>query len=184
VLRGTPDVDATKERLVDTWETTRDALSPHLNAAREAMTPYVDEARTRLAPTVERLAPTVDAARAKIKSDVVPAVVSAAETARANSAPARAEAKQRATDALLVLRGTKPAKRRRWPLALACLVGGAALGAAAGMRKAGQPAGYTPAPFPAAQPPTTEAPAAQARTAETPATKAATGVSKPAKPSR
>ena len=181
MLRATPDVDATKERLVDTWETTRDALSPRLVAAREAMTPYVDEARTRLAPTVERIAPTVDAARTKIKSDVVPAVVSATETARKNSAPARAEAKQRATDALLVLRGTKPAKRRRWPLALACLVGGAALGAAAGMRKAAQQTGYTPAPFPAAQPPASESPAA---TAETPATTSATGVSKPAKPSR
>lgn len=184
VLRATPDVDATKERLVDTWETTRDALSPRLVAAREAMTPYVDEARTRLAPTVERLAPTVDAARTKLRSDVVPAVVSAAETARTNSAPARAEAKQRAADALLVLRGAKPAKRRRWPLALACLVGGAALGAYAGMRKTAQPTGYTPAPFPAAQPPAAESPTTGAPTAETPATRSATGVSKPAKPSR
>jgi hypothetical protein len=185
VLRATPDVDATKERLVDTWETTRDALSPHLIAAREAMTPYVDEARTRLTPAVERIAPAVDAARTKLRTDVVPAVVAAAETARKDSAPARAEAKQRAADALLVLRGTKPTKRRRWPLALACLVGGAAMGAYAGMRKAAnQPTGYTPAPFPAAQPPTTETPAAGGSTAETPATKSATGVSKPAKPTR
>src|SRR3954471_2098655 len=180
LLRATPDVDATKDRLVDTWETTRDALSPRLTAAREAMTPYVDEARTRLTPAIDRVAPAVDAARTRIRTDVVPTVMAAAETARKDSAPARAEAKQRATDALLVLRGTKPAKRRRWPLALACLVGGGALGAYAGLRKAAaQPTGYTPAPFPAAQPPTTEAP-----TAETPATPSATGVSKPAKPSR
>jgi hypothetical protein len=185
VLRATPDVDATKERLVDTWETTRDALSPHLIAAREAMTPYVDEARTRLTPAAQRIAPAVDAARTKIRTDVVPAVVAAAETARKDSAPARAEAKQRAADALSVLRGTKPVRRRRWPLALVCLVGGAAVGVYAGMRKAAdQPAGYAPAPFPAAQPAATEATSPGAATVETPATKSATGVSKPAKPSR
>lgn len=179
MLRSTPDVDATRDRLVETWEMTRDALSPRLVAARDAMTPYVDEARTRLTPAVERLAPAVDAARTKLRTDVVPAVVSAAETARDNSGPARAEAKKRAADAYLVLRGAKPAKRRRWPLALACLIGGGALGAYAGMRRAAQAPGYTPAPFPAAQPPTAPAP-----TAETPATPNATGVSKPAKPSR
>lgn len=167
MLRTTPDVEATKDRLIETWETTRNVVSPHLVAARDAMSPYVDEARTRLNPAMERLAPAVDDARETLRKKVVPAVVSAAENARDSSAPARAEAKQRAGDALLVLRGTKPAKRRRWPLALTCLIGGAALGAYAGMRRAAaQPTGYSPAPFPAAQPPadpsaTTEAPAAQ-----------------------
>lgn len=180
MLRTTPDVDAAKDRLVDTWETTRDAVSPRLVAARDAMTPYVDEAKNRLSPTVDRLAPAVDTARTKLRKDIVPAVVSAAETARDNSAPARAEAKQRASEALLVLRGAKPAKRRRWPLALACLVGGAALGAYAGMKRTAAPSGgYTPAPFPAAQPPTDASP-----TAETPATPSATGVSQPTKRSR
>jgi len=180
VLRTTPDVDAAKDRLVDTWETTRDAMSPRLVAARDAMTPYVDEAKTRLSPAVERLAPAVDTARTRLRKDIVPAVVAAAESARDNSAPARAEAKQRAGDAILVLRGAKPAKRRRWPLAFACLVGGAALGAYAGMRKAAaQPTGYTPAPFPAAQPPADPSP-----TVETPATPSATGVSEPTKRSR
>ena len=179
MLRSTPDVDTAKDRLVETWEITRDAVSPRLVAARDAMTPYVDEARTRLSPTIDRLAPAVDAARTKLRTDVVPAVVAAAESARDNSGPARAEAKQRAADAYLVLRGAKPRKRRRWPLALACLIGGGALGAYAGMRRAAQTPGYTPAPFPAAQPPDTGAP-----TAETPATPTATGVSKPAKPAR
>jgi hypothetical protein len=178
VLRSTPDVDATKDRLVDTWETTRDVVAPRLVAAREAVTPYVDEARARLTPAVERITPAVDDARDKLRKQVVPAVVAAAETARSNSAPARAEARQRAGDALLVLRGAKPAKRRRWPLALACLVGGAALGAYAGMRKAAQPAGYTPAPFPAAQPPSDSAPPAEAPTST------AAGTPKPTKPSR
>jgi hypothetical protein len=179
VLRSMTDVDATKDRMVETWETTRDVLSPRLVAAREAMTPYVDEARTRLTPAVERIAPAVDAARTKLRSDVVPVVVAAAETARDNSAPARAEAKQRATDALLVLRGAKPDKRRRWPIALACLIGGGALGAYAGMRRSGQSAGYTTAPFPAAQPPADPAP-----TAETPTTSSVAGVSKPTKRAR
>jgi hypothetical protein len=177
VLRSTPDVDAAKDRLIDTWETTRDALSPRLVAARDAVTPYVDDARTRLSPTVERLAPAVDAARTKLRTEVVPAVVAAAGTAKDNSAPVRAEAMQRASDAMLVLRGAKPAKRRRWPIALACLIGGAALGAYAGMRRSAQPTGYNPTPFPAAQPPTDPAP-----TAETPTTSTAAGVSKPAKP--
>lgn len=180
MLRTTPDVDATKDRLIDTWETTRNAVSPRLVAARDAMSPYVDEARTRLTPAMERLAPAMDDARETLRKKVVPAVVSAAENARENSAPARAEAMQRASDALLVLRGTKPPKRRRWPLALMCLLGGAAVGAYAGMRRAAaQPAGYTPAPFPAAQPP-----ADPAKTAETPATNSATGVSDRPKPSR
>jgi colicin import membrane protein len=180
VLRTTPDVDGAKDRLVDTWETTRVAVAPRLVAAREAMSPYVDEARSRLTPAVERLSPAVDDARQTLRTKVVPAVVAAAETARDNSAPARAEAKQRAGDAILVLRGAKPAKRRRWPLALACLIGGAALGAYAGMRKsAAESTGYTPAPFPAAQPPADPSPAA-----ENPAATSATGVSKPAKPSR
>ena len=164
MLRTKPDVDVTKDRLVETWESARDALSPRLIAAREAAAPYVDEARTRITPTVERLAPAVDAARTKLRTDVVPAVVAAAENARDNSAPARHEAKQRAAEALLVLRGATPKKRRRWPLALACLIGGGALGAYAGMRRAPQTSGYTPTPFPAAQPPADSAPT------ETPAT--------------
>ena len=180
MLRTTPDVDAAKDRLVDTWETTRVVVAPRLVAAREAMTPYVDEARTRLTPAVERLSPAVDDARRTLRKKVVPAVVSAAESARDNTAPARAEAKQRAGDAILVLRGAKTTKKRRWPLALACLVGGAALGAYAGMRKAAAaPTGYTPAPFPAAQPPADASP-----NAETPATPSATGVSQPTKRSR
>jgi hypothetical protein len=169
VLRTKPDVDATKDRLVETWETTREALSPRLVAARDAVTPYVDEARTRLTPAVERITPAVDAAKTKLRTDVVPAVVAAAETARDNSGPARAEAKQRATEALLVLRGQKTTKRRRWPLALACLVGGAALGAFAGMRRTQPAYSPAPAPFPAAQPPAAETPATETAATETPA---------------
>jgi hypothetical protein len=164
VLRSKPDVDISKDRLVETWETTRDALGPRITAARDVvspyvdeastrMAPYVDEARTRLQPAVDRLAPAVDTARSRIKSDVVPAVMAAAETARETSAPARAEAKERAAQALLALRGEQARKVRRWPVAVVALVAGAAAGAVVGMRRqAPQPTSTItpPTPFPAA----------------------------------
>src|SRR3954447_8925592 len=164
VLRSKPDVDITKDRLVETWETTRDALGPRISAAREVvapyvdeastrMAPYVDEARTRLQPTVDRLSPAVDTAKSRIKGDVVPAVIAAAETARETSAPARAEAKERAANALLALRGEQVKKVRRWPVAVVALLAGAAAGAVVGMRRqAPQPTPPVtpPTPFPAA----------------------------------
>jgi hypothetical protein len=136
VLRTKPDVDLSKDRLIDTWETTRDALAPRLASARDAVTPYVDTAATRLAPVL-------DEARTKLRSDVVPAVVAAAGTAREQSAPIRQEALDRAGAAYLALRGEKPTKTRRWPLALVCLLGGAAAGAAVAIMR-------RPAPVPAA----------------------------------
>src|SRR3954447_10889398 len=175
VLRSKPDVDITKDRLVETWETTRDALGPRISAAREVgapyahegstrvapdvaeastrMAPYVDEARTRLQPAVDRLSPAVDTAKSRIKGDVVPAVIAAAETARETSAPARAEAKERAANALLALRGEQVKKVRRWPVAVVALLAGAAAGAVVGMRRqAPQPTPPVtpPTPFPAA----------------------------------
>ena len=164
MLRSKPDVDITKDRLVETWETTRDALGPRISAAREVvapyvdeastrMAPYVDEARTRLQPAVDRLSPAVDTAKSRIKGDVVPAVIAAAETARENSAPARAEAKERASNALLALRGEQVKKGRRWPVAVVALLAGAAAGAVVGMRRqAPQPTPPVtpPTPFPAA----------------------------------
>lgn len=168
MVRSTPDTDAAKDRLLETWGTTREALAPRLTAAREVVIPYVDtatarvvpvldEAKVRLAPAVDRLSPAVETARTKLRSDVVPAVVAAAESARDNSAPARAEAKVRATEAIRVLRGEKPKRARRWPLALACLIGGAALGAAVGMsQRRPEPPQPTASPFPRAD--MTEAP--------------------------
>jgi hypothetical protein len=163
VLRSKPDVDIAKDRLVETWATTRDALAPRISAAREVvspyvddastrMAPYVDEARTRLQPAVDRLAPAVDTARSRIKTEVVPAVIAAAETARETSAPARAEAKDRAANALLALRGEQVKKVRRWPVAILALMAGAAAGAVVGMRRQAPQATSTitpPTPFPA-----------------------------------
>lgn len=154
MLRHTPDVEITKDRLTDTWETTRDALAPRLSAARDAATPYVDAAAARVSPVLEE-------ARTRLRKDVVPAVLAAAETAKEGSAPARAEAKERAAGALLALRGENPKKVRRWPVALACLLGGAAVGAAASiMRKSATTGGgaAAPTPFPRAQEPETATP--------------------------
>jgi hypothetical protein len=166
VFRTKPDVEIAIDRLAETWETTRDTLAPRLSAAREAVTPYVDtaaarlnpvldEAKQRITPAVERIAPAVDTARARLRSDVVPAVIAAAETARETSAPARAEAKERASGALHALRGERPQKVRRWPVAAVCLLAGAAAGAVVGsMRRVDrQAARPTTTPFPTAATP-------------------------------
>ena len=181
MLLTTSDAEVAKERLLETWGTTRDALGPRLTAAREAMGPYVDtatarvapvldEAKVRLAPAVDRLGPAVETARSRLRSDVVPAVVAAAETARDNSAPARTEAKERATEAVRALRGQRR-RSRRWPLALMCLLGGAALGAAAGAMTR-RPETPVPAPARFPQP---------GQTAEAPTTTVA-GAPKPTGP--
>src|SRR3954452_25154540 len=166
VFRSAPEVTVSKERLVDTWGSARTTLAPHLSAAREAVTPYVDqasarvapvldEARSRVLPAVEtardRLGPTVDTARTRLMEDVVPTVTAAVETARENSAPARAEAKERAAAALLALQG-KQRKVRRWPTALVCLAAGAAAGIAAGVLTRGRQAPPPPTPFPTPNP--------------------------------
>src|SRR3954449_2233492 len=159
VLRSKPDVDITKDRLVETWETTRRAPAPRIRAPRGVVAPYVDEASTRMAPyvdeaptrlqpAVDRLSPAVDTAKSRIKGDVVPAVIAAAETARETSAPARAEAKERAANALLALRGEQVKKVRRWPVAVVALLAGAAAGAVVGMRR------QTPQPTTTVTPPT------------------------------
>src|SRR4051794_9727593 len=159
VLRSKPDVDITKDRLVETWETTRDALAPRISAAREVVAPYVDEAstrvapyvdeaRTRLQPAVDRLPPAVDTARSRIQSGGGPPVIAGAEAARETSAPARAEAKERAANALLALRGEQVKKVRRWPVAVVALLAGAAAGAVVGMRR------QTPQPTTTVTPPT------------------------------
>ena len=136
------DAEVAKDRLLETWDTTRDVLAPRLTAAREVVTPYVDTAAAR--------------------------VVAAAGIARDNSAPARAEAKERAAEAIRALRGERSAHGRRWPLAVICLLVGAVLGSAVGMMRR-KPEPYVPAPTP--WPPsgqTTQAPTATAAGASRP----------------
>lgn len=182
MLRSKTDVDVTKDRLAETWESTRDALAPRIAAARTAVSPYVDTATARMTPmiedarerispamerigpAVERLGPAMDTARTRLREDVVPAVVTAAGTAKVSSAPARAEAKERATNALLALRGDRPQKVRRWPVALACLLAGAAAGAVAGAMTRGRTApAAPPTPFPRPQQPAGDETAATTR---------------------
>ena len=138
------------ERLADTWDTARVAVAPRLAAARETIGPLVDEASARMTPVIDRLGPTVDTARTRLREDVVPAVAAAVE----NSAPARAEARERATAALLALRGQERHRVRRWPIALGCLIAGAAAGLAAGAMTRRGAAPVQPTPF-AAPTPTT-----------------------------
>ena len=139
MLRTKPDVEIAKVRLSRRWGTARDAVAPRLTDARKTVTPYVETART------------------KIVKDVVPVVVSAAETAREASGPARAEAKDRATGALAALKGER-VKARRWPTAVGFLLLGAAAGTvAAALRPKPQP----PTPYPYQREPETE-PADQA----------------------
>jgi hypothetical protein len=163
VFRSAPDVTAGRDRLVETWESARTTLAPHLSAAREAVAPYVEEAGARMTPVLDearaRVAPAVESARTRLVTDVVPTVTAAVETARENSAPARAEAKERATAALLALAG-KQRQVRRWPTALACLVAGAAAGVAAGTFARGRQStpAVVPTPFPTVPATTTHSP--------------------------
>jgi hypothetical protein len=135
------------DRLTETWETARVAMAPRLAAARDAVGPLVDEASVRVAPIIDKVGPAVDTARTRLRSDVVPAVAAAVE----NSAPARAEARERAEAALLALRGQQR-KVRRWPIALGCLLAGAAAGMAAGALNRRLSTPVTPTPFPAPAP--------------------------------
>jgi hypothetical protein len=167
VFRSKPEIGTTKDRLTETWESARGAIAPQLTAARGAVAPYVEEATTRMAPVIDqarakvapavgtaidRIGPAVDSARGRLRDDVAPVVVAAVETARETSAPARAEAKERAANALLALQGQQK-KVRRWPVAVACLAAGAVAGAAAGVLTRSQRPKATaafpaPTPFP------------------------------------
>jgi hypothetical protein len=94
----------------------------------------------------------METARQRLVDDVVPTVSTAVETARVTSAPARAEAKERAAAALLALQGKQP-KVRRWPTALACLAAGAVAGvAAATVTRSRSQTPPPPTPFPTATP--------------------------------
>lgn len=151
------------DRLTETWDTARVAMAPRIAAARDAVGPLVDEASVRVAPIIDRVGPAVDTARTRLRTDVVPAVAAAVE----NSAPARAEARERAEAALLALRGQQR-KVRRWPIALGCLVAGAAAGLTVGALNRRMATSVTPTPFPAPTPPTATPTQDEARDATAP----------------
>lgn len=136
------------DRLTETWDTARVAITPRIAAARDAVGPLVDEASVRVAPIIDRVGPAVDTARTRLRTDVVPAVTAALD----NSAPARAEARDRATAALLALRGEQPRRVRRWPVALGCLIVGGIAGLAVGAMNRRMTTPVPPAPFPAPTP--------------------------------
>jgi len=146
------------DRLTETWDTARVAMAPRIAAARDAVGPLVDEASVRVAPIIDRVGPAVDTARTRLRTDVVPAVTAAVES----SAPARAEARDRAAAALLALRGETPRRVRRWPIAIGCLVAGGIAGLAVGALNRKMATPVTPTPFPAPTPAPTPTPAATA----------------------
>jgi len=83
---------------------------------------------------------------------LAPMAVAAAGTAAIRSAPMRREAMHRAKMAATILREGDVVvikKRRRWPVAIACLAAGGAVGAAASwLSQAGKPVQLTPYPLP------------------------------------
>ena len=93
-----------------------------------------------------------------VQEKLAPMASAAFDNAMVASAPARREAARRGRLAAAVLRGTDVIamrKRRRWPVALGCLLLGSAIGAAAAwLSQAGKPVQLTPYPLTAdSQPP-------------------------------
>ena len=87
-----------------------------------------------------------------VRDRLAPMAIGAAGTAMVRSAPFRREAMHRARLAATALRegeGAVAKKRRRWPIAIACLAAGGAIGAAAAwLSQAGKPVQLTPYPLP------------------------------------
>jgi hypothetical protein len=105
-------------------------------------------------------------ARVVMQDKVIPTVVPMASTAMDQaavkldefmtaSAPARKEAMRRGLMAAAALRGVDTVvvkKRRRWPVAVACMAVGGAVGAAAAwLSQAGKPVQLTPYPMPTSE---------------------------------
>jgi len=105
-------------------------------------------------------------ARVVMQDKVIPTVVPMASTAMDQaavkldefmtaSAPARKEAVRRGLMAAAALRGVDTVvvkKRRRWPVAVACMAVGGAVGAAAAwLSQAGKPVQLTPYPMPTSE---------------------------------
>jgi hypothetical protein len=106
-------------------------------------------------------------ARIVMQDKVIPTVVPMASSAMDQaavkfdefmvaSAPARKEAMRRGLMAAAALRGVDTVvvkKRRRWPVAVACMAVGGAVGAAAAwLSQAGKPVQLTPYPMPTSEP--------------------------------
>jgi hypothetical protein len=91
-------------------------------------------------------------ARELVQEKLAPMASAAVENAMVSSAPMRYEAMRRGKLAAAALRGADVMtmkKRRRWPIAIACLMLGSAVGAAAAwLSQAGKPVQLTPYPLP------------------------------------
>jgi hypothetical protein len=125
-----------------------DNVTTRLNPALASARQLVD---TRVIPfAVPAGRKAAQQVRVVVAGRIVPAVSAASVNARVASAPVRAEAVRRSKLAAAALSGEAAVskKHRRWPVALAFLVFGAGLGAAAAwLAQAGRPVQLTPYPL-------------------------------------
>lgn len=109
-------------------------VEPYADTARKAMSGRASDAWDRASDAWERAEPRLGQAAETVQKDIAPRVSSAINTAAERSAPAREEALERGTAAFAALRGEpappRPKKKRRWPVAILCLLIGGAAGAA------------------------------------------------------
>lgn len=170
----TPVIAEARERLAPYVGPAREAVTPHLQSARERIGPHVEAARDttrqvaaeRVLPAAEaareRLAPAVSHAGDTVRSTVVPAVTASALSAYEASRPVSREARRRGEAAVAALRGERsPSAKRRWPVAVLCLLVGGGIGAIVGMltgRRSSEPGWNPPMPGPVSAVPTTSEP--------------------------
>lgn len=121
-----PRVGAAREALAPRLEQARDAVSPRVEAARDSavstMKPAVDSVLVSLAPLV---AAAVEAQKSSSKK-----VRKSAKKWEKSTRGSRKEARRRATEAALALKGERA---RRWPWVVGALAAGTAVGLAAAL---------------------------------------------------
>lgn len=133
-----------------------DTVASRLGAARMVGTkvlPYAVPVSRKAARQAAREArKQMMQARGLVQEKLAPMASAAVENAMVSSAPIRYEAMRRGKLAAAALRGADVVmvkKRRRWPVAIACLMLGSAAGAAAAwLSQAGKPVQLTPYPLP------------------------------------
>lgn len=160
-MSTTIDLDSARDRLVDSLSSARDvtrtavkediapAVVAAVGAAREASGPAYAEAASRASDAVSALRGTSsDVAKNLRSSDLAKSIRSADLSGRSadiakSIRSADATKALLATDAAKKLRGRR-AKRRRWPIAVAVVGGGAAVFAIVKSRRPTGPSTYVP----------------------------------------
>lgn len=140
-----PRLASVREAVTPTVEVARERLAPYVDSAREVVTPHLDGARDRLAPAMETA---IDTTRQVASERLLPA----AEAARDRLAPVVHRATDTILDAVVpavvAVRAGAPEARRNWPMSVALVLFGVAIGVLVGMRtrrRAPEPAWSPPA---------------------------------------